>query len=148
MKTQLDDARMWLLDRIEYSDGLRLILVEMFTLDKEIDRSDDDPIVAKVLAGSRPIETTAASRRFEVMFDHVIAWHVVDESLTSWDKEEIRDDTNVIQELSRSKYRDYVDQNHGWYESMFGKATHYRVCTANEIVEVMSCSGPPVLVAQ
>lgn len=148
MKTVLDDARMWLLDRIEYTDVLRLVLVEMFVLDQNVDRTDDDPKVAEILADSRPIETTENSRRFMLVFDNPITWHVVDESLTNWDKTEISDDTGVIQKLSRSKYLEYVNQNHGWYESFFGNTVHYRVCTANEVIEVMSCGGPPILMPQ
>ena len=50
-----------------------------------------------------------------VKFQRPVAWQVVDESYTTWDEDEDRDDIGFLQVLSKSKYRDYVDATHGWY---------------------------------
>ena len=79
-----------------------------------------------------------------VRFEEVVAWQVVDESYTSWDDYEQRDDTNVLQELSRSRYLDYVRDNHGWFQDIIGPAKHYRIWTGDEVVDVVSVSEPEI----
>lgn len=144
MLTVLDEAEMWQLHAVLYQDDLRLILAEMFVGEPNDEHTDPNPTVQKLLQGSRPVEVKDESRMMVVRFPQSIAWQVVDESYTSWDDYEERDDTGVIQALSRSKYLDYVNANHGWYRDIIGSAQHYRVWTGNEVIDVISCEKPIV----
>lgn len=144
MQTVLDEARMWQLHAVLYQDELRLILTEMFVGEADATRTDPNPAVQKLLRDSRPIETQDDSRMMSVRFPQSITWQVVDESFTTWDDNEERDDKSVLQVLTRSKYLDYVNANHGWYRDILGEAKHYRVWTSDEVVDVVSCEEPVV----
>lgn len=144
MRTVLDEARMWQVHTIVYQDDLRLILAEMFVGELDDTRVDPNPVVQKILGGSRPIEVRDDSRLIIVRFPQTVTWQVVNESFTSWDDYEERDDTSVIQIITRSRYLDYVHQNHGWFRETIGPAKLYRVLTANEVVDVVACEPPTI----
>ena len=91
-----------------------------------------------------PIESHDKSRQFVVRFPEFVAWQVVDESFTSWDDYEQRDDFGTVQALSRSKYLDYVKGSHGWFQDTVGPAQHYRVWTVVDVVDVVACKPPTV----
>lgn len=144
MRTVLDEARMWQVHAILYQDDLRIVLAEMFVGDVDDTRDDPNPVVRKILRSTRPIEVRDDSRLMVVRFPQAVAWQVVDESFTSWDDYEERDDTGVLQIITRSKYLDYVHQNHGWFRETIGQARLYRVWTANEVIEVVACDLPNI----
>ena len=144
MRTILDEARMWQLHAIVYRDDLQLILAEMFVGEAHDTRLDPNPVVQKILRASHPIEARDDSRLMVVRFPQAVAWQVVNESFTSWDDYEERDDTSVIQIITRSKYLDYVHQNHGWFRETIGPAKLYRVLTANEVIDVVACELPTI----
>jgi hypothetical protein len=94
------------------------------------------------------LDTSEKSRRVEIRFSEPVAWQLVDESFTASDDYEVREDRFGLQVLSRSKYLDYVRANHGWFDEMRGPAKHYRVWTENEVVDVISCEPPAVVLRE
>ena len=135
---------MWQLHAIVYRDDLQLILAEMFVGEADDTRLDPNPVVQKILRASHPIEARDDSRLMVVRFPQAVAWQVVNESFTSWDDYEERDNTSVIQIITRSKYLDYVLQNHGWFRETIGPAKLYRVLTANEVIDVVAWEPPTI----
>lgn len=140
MLSALDDAHTWFLYGVVYQEELLVLVVEGFVGDQ----TEDVRIGDHVIENLRPLEIRESSRRFQVRFSQFIAWQVVDESYTMFDKYEKREDKGNIQTLSRSKYLDYVLQNHGWFETVLGPANHYRVWTEDEVIDVVACE-PPVI---
>jgi hypothetical protein len=135
---------MWQVHAIVSSDGLQLFLDEMFVGELDASFVDPNPAIQKLLRSSRPIEVRDDSRRMVVRFPRTVAWQVVDESFTSWDDSEERDDKCKIQVITRSKYLDYVHENHGWFREFVGPAKLYRVLTANEVIDVVAYEPPTV----
>ena len=135
---------MWQVHAIVFQDDLQIILAEMFVGESDGTRVDPNPVVQKILRASRPIEVRHDSRLMVVRFPQAIAWQVVNESFTTWDDYEERDDTSVIQIITRSKYLDYVHQNHGWFQETIGPAKLYRVLTANEVIDVVAFELPTI----
>ncbi|MGD1907158.1 MAG: hypothetical protein ACFB0C_14335 [Leptolyngbyaceae cyanobacterium] len=125
-----------------YQDKLRVILTEGFVGNEN--ETEDLCIGDHTIKGVRLIDISDESRLFVVRFPEIVAWQVVDESFTSFDEYEQRDDNGVLQSLVRSKYLDYVKSNHGWFEDAIGPAKHYRVWTENEVVDVIACEPPTV----
>jgi hypothetical protein len=123
-----------------YQDELRVIVAEGFVGDQTEDLRIGDHTIKDL----RSINVSDKSRLFEIRFPQFVAWQVVNESFTSFDEYELRDDTGTLQTLSRSKYFDYVKANHGWYEDVIGPAKHYRVWTENEVVDVVACEPPTI----
>ncbi|WP_237228860.1 hypothetical protein [Rubinisphaera sp. JC750] len=144
MQTVLDEAWMWQLHAVLFQDDLRLILTEMFVGDADDTCTDPNPILQKILRETRPTETRDDSRMILVRFPQTVAWQVVDESYTSWDDYEVRDGKGALQVLSRSKYLDYVNANHGWYRDIIGAAEHYRVWTSDAVVDIVACEKPEI----
>ena len=140
MRTILDDAKTWFLHKVIYQDELRVIVAEGFVGN----RKEELRVGGHTIKDLRTIDVNDKSRLFVVRFIHFVAWQVVDESFTSFDKYEQRDDTGMLQSLSRSKYLDYVKDNHGWFENTIGLAKHYRVWTENEVIDVVACEPPLV----
>ena len=140
MRTPLDDAKTWFLDEINYQGELQVIVAEGFVGDGPEDLRIGD----HVIRDTYPIETRSDGRYFTIRFPHSVAWQVVDESFTSFDEYEQRDDTGTVQILTRSKYVDYDNASHGWYADVRGLALHYRVWTENEVIDVVACE-PPVI---
>jgi hypothetical protein len=140
MKTVLDDAKTWFLHALTYEGELRVIVAEGFveTQTQELQIGDH------TICGLRPIAVSDQSRLFEIRFPGFVAWQVVDESFTAFDEYEMRDDTRALQTLSRSRYLDYVKENHGWYEDVIGPAKHYRLWTEREVVDVVAYEIPIV----
>ena len=135
---------MWQVHAIVYRDDLQLILAEMFVGELNDTHVDPNPVVQEILRRTRPIEVTDDSRLMIVRFPRTVAWQVVDESYTSWDDYEERDDKSTIQIVTRSRYLDYVYENHGWFRETIGPAKLYRVLTANEVIDVVACEPPTI----
>ena len=142
MKTWLDEFDAKFLHAAVYADReLRVIVAEGFQAAEPADIT----IGGHVIKDTYAIDTSEKSRLVEIRFSEPIAWQLVDESFTVGDDYEVREDGFALQVLSRSKYLDYVRANHGWFEDMRGPAKHYRVWTENEVVDVIACV-PPTLV--
>lgn len=140
MQTDLDDAKTWFLHGLVYQNELRIIVAEGFVSDQ----TEELRIGGHIIKDVRTVDMSDKSRMFEIRFPQVIAWQLVNESFTSFDEYEQRDDIGTLQALSRSKYLDYVNENHGWYEDVIGPAKHYRVWTENEVVDIVACEPPTV----
>lgn len=143
MKTILDDGHIWFLDSAVFNDQLTLVLVEGKTGKKE-------PLVVndKKIADVNQIDVNEKSWRVEVVFKKIAAWQIVDESYTHFEKYEIRDDSRekpaFISILERSKYLDFVNENHGWYPVRIGPAKHIRVWAVDWVTDVVTSELPEI----
>lgn len=64
-------------------------------------------------------------------------------------KKKINDTLGILKKVQNSKYNDYIRLNHGWYKEIHGKeANHYRLCTGNEIIDVLSFEPPSIQVIE
>ena len=144
MKTELDSTDLILLETLEYDCSearVIAVVVECFSSD------EPESLVAcgKDLGPAYAVEPSDASRRFQVEFGRPVAWQCVDESYTTWSEDEERDDTCYLQVLTKSPYLNYVMANHGWHRETVGPSTHYRLRTADEVLDVVSLEEPTVL---
>ena len=106
MRTVLDDAKTWFLHALVYQDELRVIVAEGFVGDQ----TEDLQFGEHTIKDLRSVDVSDKSRLFEIRCPQFVAWQVVNESFTSFDEYEMRDDTGTLQSLSRSKYLDYVKE--------------------------------------
>lgn len=141
MKTQLDEGNgYWFFDGMTFEDKLIIHVTEGV-----VDGKPQSMVVGDVTIDDlKSINRAQGSRVFRVTFQDVIAWQSVDESFTTFDESEVRDDTNFIQILSDSAYMRYVDENHGWYRETVGKAKHYRLWTNDQVFDVVSLIPPAI----
>ena len=145
METWLDEFDATFLHAAVYVDReLRVTVAEGFRAAEP----EDITIGGHVIKGTYAIDTSEKSRLVEIRFSEPVAWQLVDESFTAGDDYEVREDRFALQVLSRSKYLDYVRANHGWFEEIRGPAKHYRVWTENEVVDVISCAPPAVVLRE
>lgn len=140
MRTALDDARTWLLESLSYTNELQVTVVELI----RSDASESLVVDGHTIEGLHALASSAESRRLTVRFSGIVAWQVVNESYTAFDKSEQRDDEMILQTLTRSAYLDYVEANHGWFKDLVGPAVHYRLWTEDEVVDVVA-HEPPVV---
>ena len=139
MKTILETGSTWFLESISKVDHLCLILAEGLV------GQEEDTSIAGVDFRSKTVTVEKQSRRIRVLFQSPIAWQVVDESFTAFDDSEVRDDTSHLQILSKSKYLEYVNANHGWYSAVKeAEGQHYRIWTEDDVVDVVSCAPPEI----
>lgn len=140
MRTILDEAKTWFLHDLSYDESLKIVLIEGM-----IGTSPEDiRIFDTVIRDTYPINTSPSSRTILIRFSQFVAWQVVNESFTTFDDYEHRDDTGFIQVIERSKYFDYVNANHGWYADVIGVGKHYRIWTENEVIDVIACEEPVI----
>lgn len=140
MQTILDQSRTWFLHCLYYDqEELKIILIEGI-----ISKEPEDVVIYNdvVLRNSFAIEILPSSKLMLIRFSQYVAWQVIDESFTVFDPNEQRDDDGFIQIISQSKYLDYINTNHGWYEQIIGVGKHYRIWTENEIIDVITCEQP------
>ena len=141
MRTLLDEANSWFLESLAYSEGeVRVTVVEGIRSDV----AEDIVVGGHVIQGAHTLQPSAESRRVAVRFLRPVAWQVVDESYTSFEESEVRDDTCFLQILTQSGYLKYVETHHGWYKDIVGPATHYRLWTENEVLDVIA-HGEPIV---
>lgn len=140
MKTELDSGRSWYLERLWYADELQLVVVEAFRSPE----AESIQIGSRTVDGLHAIEIAGRSRRFTICFARLVAWQLVNESFTAFDNYEERDSTGFVQILTKSRYLDYVNANHGWYADVIGPAKHYRVWTEDEVLDVVALDAPSI----
>src|SRR5688500_14468116 len=93
LKTLLDEFQSTFLHAAVYANGeLRVIVAEGFRADKP----EDITIAGHVIKDTYAIKTSEESRLVELSFSKPIAWQVVDESFTTWDEYEERDDNATL----------------------------------------------------
>jgi hypothetical protein len=140
MRTQLDETKSWFLESLVYEDELHVVLVEGLRADEP----EDIKVGQHILKDIFVVEPSPGSRRAVVQFLQPVAWQVVDESYTSLDKSEVHEDTCFLSTLTQSAYLQYVETHHGWFKEMVGPATHYRLWTENEVIDVIGHEEPVV----
>ena len=141
MKSVLDEFSAAFLHEATYADGeLRIVVAEGFRAAEP----EDITIAGHVIKDTYAVDVAAHSRLVEVRFSRPIAWQMIDESFTSWDEYEVRDDKFALQVLTQSRYLDFVRTHHGWFKDIRGAANHYRVWTENEVVDVVACDPPAI----
>ena len=138
MQTVLDSAKTWFLHAVTYQEELHVNIVEGFRAAEP----EDIQVGEQLISGTYAIDPSDESRFFSIRFPQFIAWQVVSESFTAFDKEEVRDDTGFLQVLEKSAYFSYVNSCHGWYSDIIGPGKHYRLWTENEVIDVISCEVP------
>lgn len=140
MKSLLDNAHSWILDRIEYSDGLNIYLHEL----KRGPIQDAD-IGGSTIKNVYPLRADEGSLVARVSFADLLAWQCLNESATTNFPGDVLESSGFLAVLSSSAYLSYVLSNHGWYvEVQERPVRHYRVWSENEILDVVAF-GPPVI---
>ena len=92
MRTVLDDAKTWFPHALVYQGDLRVIVAEGFVGDQ----TEDLQIGEHTIKDIRSVDVSDKSRLFEIRFPQFVAWQVVNESFTSFDDYEMRDDTGTL----------------------------------------------------
>ena len=143
MKTELDsgDASLIYLESLEYDCAEQQVIAVVVEGFRSLEPETIE-VGGKDFGPVHTVEPTESSRRFRVTFTRPVAWQCVDESFTTWNAEEERDDTGYLQAITKSPYRDYVMANHGWHEDVVGPSTHYRLWTADEVLDVVALESP------
>lgn len=134
MRTILDNARSWFLESLIFDKALRVVVVEGIRSDEP----DDMHIGGHVIRNAYAVAPTPNSRQVAIRFSRIVAWQVVDESFTTADASEVRDDDGMLRILTKSAYMDYIKAHHGWFEDVVGPALHYQLLTEDAIVDVIS----------
>jgi hypothetical protein len=141
MKTALDnDDSTWLLESLSYSSELHATVVELF---KEADATSLE-VAGQTIGSLHALEPSPSSRKFTISFSRIVAWQVVNESYTTFDKSEQDDGEGFLRLVTGSAYLSYVQANHGWFVEVVGVAQHYRLWTEDEVLDVIAHT-PPVI---
>jgi hypothetical protein len=140
MKTVLDTAYTWFLESAsKFGDELRVIVREGSVGDEET------LTINKVDLKCNSIDLQEGGKKVRITFSAPIAWQNVDESYSSFDEYEVRDDKASLQVLTKSRYLDYVNANHGWYTDIKeAEGKHYRIWTEDDVIDVVSTEPPKI----
>ncbi len=141
MKSTLDKCDGIILDNLNYQNEgeLTIKLIELILSDSKTELNLGN---GKVIKDLTPLESTTDSRKFVVEFKEVVFYQVVDESYCTWDNYEVRDGKDKIQELSKSRYLDFVNENFPFYSALDRKGKHYRMIASTEVIDVISYDKP------
>ena len=142
MKTPLDTCSSWFLDAAIASERRLSLRV---TEGLRGDEAETIDIAGLHLEGHAIDASEERSRRFEIRFDRVVAWQVIDECYTVADTSEERDDDGILRVLTKSKYLDFIAKHHGWFTETVGPAAHFCLITVDDVVDVISHAPPRVL---
>ena len=139
MGTILDTGHSWLLERLTYRDGLQIYVVEGI-------RSAEPQklqIASVDLGEGYSTDVNEESRHFLVVFEHVLAYQVLNESYTTRDEYEIR--TNgVLSRYERSHYLDFI-RSATLIDSLRANAyTHFALTLQDDIIDVIAESEPKI----
>ena len=143
MKSILDNCDGVILDKLSYQNQgeLKVELIELILSNSNSDLSFANGIEIKDVT---PLEETSKSQRFSVEFKEVVFHQVVDESYCTWDNYEIRDGKHVIQEFSKSRYLDFVNENFPFYSVLDQKGKHFRLLASTEVIDIISYDEPTI----
>lgn len=144
METVLDSAN-WLLESAEFREDRECLCVKVVELINAEEPTDFE-LGGEIFKGSYAIEETSDSRRFAVGFRCIAAWQSIAEVLTVPDVDEVGDTTGVLRALTKSKYLDFLQANHGWFESLGhdGAFVHYELITEWQILHVVAAEAPVI----
>lgn len=138
---ELDSCKYLCLDSISEPEAntLRLVLSEGVVSD----RMETLEIGDAELSGVRPIEVTAASRRFELIWNSYISYAVRNESYCTQDKNE-QWLGNAFRTYAKSMFLDFVMRSTSANSGHPGPFTHYEVLCSDHIIDVASEHPPTV----
>lgn len=144
MRTVLDDqdgCYGWLLESMVHQPPeLTLHLVEGIVADAPTPFTVGEHTVQD----ARAIEVTAASRRFEVVFEDVVVHQAIDEFYAILEDDEQPDGTGQIQVMARSRYLEFLRAHNGWMFDVVEDLKHYRVNTLDSVVDVVAKGEPRI----
>ncbi len=140
MKSLLDNGHSWILERLEYADGLDIYL-------RELKRGplQDAEIGGSTIKDVYPLQSCEGSLLTRVSFSDLLAWQCLNESATTDFAGDVYESSGFLAVLSSSAYLSYVLSKHGWYvEVQERPVRHYRVWSENEIFDVVSFGSPEI----
>ena len=140
MKTILDTAYTWFLESaVKLNELLHITVLEGAVGEEET------LTINKVEFKCNSIDIEDRGKKVRITFSSPVAWQNIDESYSSYDEYEVRDDKSFLQVLTKSRYLDYVNSNHGWYTDMKeGEGKHYRIWTQDDVIDVVSTEPPTI----
>jgi hypothetical protein len=94
--------------------------------------------------GLRPIESTASSRTFEVLWRRYVAYAVLNESFTGGDTQHEVFSGRLLRIYKQSQFLDYVQSATFAGPEYPGPLTHIRVLCLNHIVDVIAVDLPSI----
>lgn len=137
MKDIINNSKYWYLQDLKYTDELVVRIAE------GIESEDEQDIIigGENLARARAVDITGQSKVIEIIFAHVLAYNVTDESYTEWDDEE-QFKGLVFREYTKSHYLNFLS-NHTLIEKLEGgNYSHYALVLCDDIVDVIAKGEP------
>ena len=128
-----------------YKDRLRIVIAEAGIIENsaEVKESEEsNASIREILKGSKPIEVTDQSARYEIIFDDYIAYAVTNESYAGNIEEEY--EGKLARIYSKSAFLNYVNQGTFATSEYPGPFKHYGFCCLNQIIDIAS-EEPPVI---
>jgi hypothetical protein len=140
MKTILDEGHTWFLDYSIKAKDLKITLIEGKKGKQEVIN-----ISGKEIGQGTRVEINKDNKKVLITFKETVSYQIIDESFTSFDKYEIQENEgNYLKILSRSRYLDYINTNHGLYIHLQGPAKHYRIWTCDDVIDVIAYEEPEI----
>lgn len=142
MKTLLDKCHTLFLNKIEYqgADELKIFMIEGIPSESV----ETVHLGESKLGDCTPIQIQDNSKAFIVNFNFPVAWQVIDESHTTFNKNEGRDSKDFIQIIQNSAYHNYISSNSCLQDYVKEMAKHYRIWSEDEIIEIISTEKPSI----
>ena len=131
--------------RETFKDSLRIVIAEAGVLESAPDVTEtEEPNIAirEILKGSKPIEVTDQSARYEIIFDDYIAYAITNESYAGNIEEEY--EGKLARIYSKSAFLNYVSQGTIATSEYPGPFKHYGFCCLNQIIDIVSEEPPRI----
>ena len=115
-----------------------------------VEEADASPFPeSREVAGSKfsevcPIESTGNSRLFEVVWEHYIAYNVMNESYCRVDPYDIIQSGKLMRIYSRSRFLDFLALASIASKDWPGPFIHYVLICLNHVIDV-ACPNPPTI---
>jgi hypothetical protein len=90
------------------------------------------------------IESTENSRLFEVIWDHYIAYNIMNESYARVDEYDVAQSGRLMKTYSRSRFLDYLALASIASEDHPGTFIHYGLLCLNHVIDI-ACPNPPAI---
>jgi hypothetical protein len=137
---QIDECDWLFLAEIEELDGngLRLLVKE----GRRAGQSQDVHVAGQVIHDCTPIAVTDESAAFEIVWEHYVAYCVLNESFAFPPNGEEVYTGKRLRIYSKSRFRQYVSRSTFATDEYPGPMQHYEVCCEDHIVNVISTGVP------
>jgi hypothetical protein len=97
------------------------------------------------IEGVSPLKSNESSVRAVIKFSDTLSWQRIDESATTDFRGDEFDGPGFIRKAVKSRYRDFILENHGWFQEIRGiSVQHYRIWSEDDIIDVLSFGEPEV----